>query len=487
MTNGGYVPFFNRRTTDMIFCMFWILFTFLGPVKGETACQMAMTQYSLPGASLCYSTSGTGNRVVLNAFDAHHSSVSVCKCTVTTTHSTKVNFAPLNQLQPTSQFCSSSIVVRTSTESGISMNCFIGGGLSITPQETMSFSFEKPPYSYDANYCIMLSPDNADATLSLNCEGDIPGMSSSTSTTQSTTTTTLPRTTTTTTTQSTTSTTTARPTTTTLATTTTTLAPTTTTATTSSTSTTKPTSTTTKPTSTTTKPTSTSTVTTTSSTTTSPQVSTQSTTTQKQTTAEKTTQSTTKRTSGLTTTKEANTGESVASTSEWSYIIPVIGAGVIVVVAIILAICYSQRKKRNNTYTHGNDSYAFKNKANSPYSPDYYAGPGMTSKISTSTKSTEINTIVIDDVRDNVSVSTNLSEGTYIRHNVRQPINNDAPMYAMVDKSAKENIPVTDVLYSQVDKSANQINQPLSSDAVYSQVDKSANQNLQTTEADVVY
>ncbi|XP_061167560.1 uncharacterized protein LOC133176451 [Saccostrea echinata] len=465
MTEGGFVVFCYRQKTGMIFCMFWILI-FIGAVKGETACQRAMAQYSLPGASLCYNTSGMGNRVVLDVFDAQYSSVTNCRCTVTTTNSTKVSFLPLSGLQP-AQYCSSTILVQTSTGSGVSINCFILGSLNISPSVTMSISFEKPRYNFDAGYCMLLTADNTSAMLTLKCEGDIPGSIVTTSTTPSTTTTTTPITTTSATTQRITTTTTARPT---------------------QILTSTPTPPTTTSTSTTTTPLPTST--TKSSTTSSQPVSTQITTTKKQSTTERITQSTTKRPSvpGVTTKTTDEIGQSAGSTSEWSYIIPLVGAGLIVIAAIILAICYSQRRKRKNMYAHRNSLSAYEN-VKSPYSSDFDAGPGMTSKISTSTNSTYINAIVNDDVRDDVSVSTNLSEGTYIRHSVRQPINNDALMYSVVDKSTKENKPATDAIYSrsQEDKPASQTQQPTATDAMYSQVDKTASLTHQPTEADVVY
>ena len=104
--------------------------------------------------------------------------------------------------------------------------------------------------------------------------------------------------------------------------------------------------------------------------------------------------------------------------------------------------------RKTNRYLSDNRNglYSFDNKLNSPYSRTNDDGPGMTSNLS-ATK--EINAIIVDDVRDDVSVSTNLSEGTFIRHSVRQPIGNDAPMYASVNKSVKINNPPPDTMATE--------------------------------------
>ncbi|XP_078336457.1 uncharacterized protein LOC111101241 isoform X2 [Crassostrea virginica] len=134
------------------------------------------------------------------------------------------------------------------------------------------------------------------------------------------------------------------------------------------------------------------------------------------------------------------------ASSEWSYVIPIIGAGLVIVCAVVLAVWYYHRKTNRYLSDNRNNLYSFDNKLNSAYSRTNDDGPGMTSNLS-ATK--EINAIIVDDVRDDVSVSTNVSEGTFIRHSVRQPNGNDAPMYASVNKSVKINNPPPDAMTTE--------------------------------------
>lgn len=115
--------------------------------------------------------------------------------------------------------------------------------------------------------------------------------------------------------------------------------------------------------------------------------------------------------------------------------------------------------------------YAFENKpSNSPYSPNFNAGSGMISKLSTSIESSDIKVVVLDDVRDDVSESTNVSEGTFVRHSVRQPIiKNEVPTYAVVNKSTILDKPGSDAKYAVFDKSTTQENQlaEMEADIIY--------------------
>jgi hypothetical protein len=106
--------------------------------------------------------------------------------------------------------------------------------------------------------------------------------------------------------------------------------------------------------------------------------------------------------------------------------------------------------------------HACESKPNSPYSSDYNAGSGMISKLSTSVASTDINVVVVNDVRDDVSESTNVSEGTFVRHSVRQPI---IPTYAVVDKSAILDTHESDAQLSELNIIDTQKNQSVESEA----------------------
>nr|XP_022289378.1 cell wall integrity and stress response component 4-like isoform X2 [Crassostrea virginica] len=424
MEGGGCTLFTGDYRKSGIFRDLFVLVLIMLCVdhgKSQSQCARVSSSYSLPVASLCYKTSVSARRVVLDGSLTYNSITSSCGCTLTSTQSTNVSFNPLGSTQPSPTGCGSSIVIQNGGNA-ITINCYIAGTVQMLSSQTVTLNFEKPEYGYDSSYCMLIYPaDDTNALLTLNCDGDLnfpttvttsaPTTTSSSSTTTSTTTTTTPTTTprlTTTTTRQPVTTTTIR---------TTTQQPTT------AASTTK-------------QPTTTSRATTTEIPTTS-KASTPS-------TAAPTQTPSTKSTSAPTTSTKAS--PLADASSEWSYVIPIIGAGLVIVCAVVLAVWYNHRKTNRYLSDNRNNLYSFDNKQNSPYSRTNDDGPGMTSNLS-ATK--EINAIIVDDVRDDVSVSTNVSEGTFIRHSVRQPIGNDAPMYASVNKSVKINNPPPDAMTTE--------------------------------------
>lgn len=110
--------------------------------------------------------------------------------------------------------------------------------------------------------------------------------------------------------------------------------------------------------------------------------------------------------------------------------------------------------------------FAYDNKTNSPYSSKnmYEDGPGM---ISSLPETAETKAIIVDDVRDDMSVSTNVSEGTFVRHSVRQPISNELPVYAVVNKSLDANNPPPDVISTEDDILESQSKQTTDVDVIY--------------------
>lgn len=143
--------------------------------------------------------------------------------------------------------------------------------------------------------------------------------------------------------------------------------------------------------------------------------------------------------------------------------IPAIGGGLILFFAIVMAACYNHRNKRNNLYHSSNALFAYDDKINSPYYSKilYEEGPGMTSSLSATA---QIKAIIVDDVRDDMSESTNVSEGTFVRHSVRQPTSSEMPVYAVANKSLDaKNLP-PDEMSTKDDISANQSKQTTESD-----------------------
>lgn len=110
--------------------------------------------------------------------------------------------------------------------------------------------------------------------------------------------------------------------------------------------------------------------------------------------------------------------------------------------------------------------FAYDNKINSPYSSKnmHEDGPGMTSSLSATA---QIKAVIVDDVRDDMSVSTNMSEGTFIRHSVKQPISNELPVYAVVNKSLDTISPPPDVMPAEEDLSVSQSKQTTDVDVIY--------------------
>lgn len=106
-------------------------------------------------ASLCYQSSVTAKRVVLDGFLTYQSSTTTCSCTLTSSKSTTVSFVALNNLQPNHAGCGSNILVQAGGTSFI-INCLVSATAPISPSQSVTLNFEKPPYRYDSNYCILL-------------------------------------------------------------------------------------------------------------------------------------------------------------------------------------------------------------------------------------------------------------------------------------------------------------------------------------------
>lgn len=125
-----------------------------------------------------------------------------------------------------------------------------------------------------------------------------------------------------------------------------------------------------------------------------------------------------------------------------------------------------KRKNRSKMYQSTNGLFADDNKINSPYSSKnmYEDGPGMTSSLSATA---QIKAVIVDDARDDMSVSTNMSEGTFIRHSVKQPISNELPVYAVVNKSLDTINPPPDVMPAEEDLSVSQSKQTTDVDVIY--------------------
>lgn len=107
-------------------------------------------------ASLCYKTSASFERVVLDGFLADTSSTNICECTLNSSQNTTVRFAALNNLHPYHISCGSSIRVESGGTSFI-INCFVVGNIPVSPTQAVTLSFERPNYVYDSNYCMLLS------------------------------------------------------------------------------------------------------------------------------------------------------------------------------------------------------------------------------------------------------------------------------------------------------------------------------------------
>lgn len=107
-------------------------------------------------SSLCYKTSASAGRVVLDGFLTYQSSTKYCGCTLTSSQNTTLIFRGLANLQPNYQGCGSSIRVESGGTSFI-INCFVDGDIPVSPTQAVTLSFERPNYVYDSNYCMLLS------------------------------------------------------------------------------------------------------------------------------------------------------------------------------------------------------------------------------------------------------------------------------------------------------------------------------------------
>ena len=110
-------------------------------------------------ASLCYQTSATAERVVLDGFLTYNSSTSACSCSLTSTQSTNVSFFPINSTQPNYVGCNSAIRINSGGTSFV-ISCFVSGTIKASPSDTVSLAFERPLYGYNSDYCVLLSPGN---------------------------------------------------------------------------------------------------------------------------------------------------------------------------------------------------------------------------------------------------------------------------------------------------------------------------------------
>lgn len=107
-------------------------------------------------ASLCYQTSVTAKRVVLDGFLTYQSSNTACNCTLTSSKSTTVRFAALNNLHPKHAGCGSEIRVQSGGTFFI-INCYVSGTVTISPSQSVTLNFDKPSFGYDSNYCMLLN------------------------------------------------------------------------------------------------------------------------------------------------------------------------------------------------------------------------------------------------------------------------------------------------------------------------------------------
>lgn len=109
-------------------------------------------------ASLCYNTSASSRRVVLDGYLTYTSSMKNCECNLSSTQITTVRFAALNNLHPINGGCGSSIVVQ-SEGTFLSISCFINGDyITVSPSQPVTLNFDKPVYTYNSNYCMIMTP-----------------------------------------------------------------------------------------------------------------------------------------------------------------------------------------------------------------------------------------------------------------------------------------------------------------------------------------
>lgn len=106
-------------------------------------------------ASLCYKTTVSAGRVVLDGFLTYNSSTSVCSCSLTSTQSTSVNFTPLSSLQPNYPGCDSSIRVQNGGNI-IIISCYVSGTITVSPSDTVTLTLERSVFGYNSDYCMLL-------------------------------------------------------------------------------------------------------------------------------------------------------------------------------------------------------------------------------------------------------------------------------------------------------------------------------------------
>lgn len=166
-------PNVRRRKILSIYCVFWILII-LDYWDGTltTQCTQTSEYFSIPVSSLCYKSSASANRVVLDGFLTYRSSTTVCNCTLTSSTSTTVRISALKNLHPYQTSCGSIIRVHSGATALI-INCYISGDFPVSSTQAVTLSFEKPSFGYNSNYCMLLSSDNVNAVLNLNCNGDL--------------------------------------------------------------------------------------------------------------------------------------------------------------------------------------------------------------------------------------------------------------------------------------------------------------------------
>lgn len=105
---------------------------------------------------MCYQTSVTSNRVVLDGFLTYQSSTTACSCTLTSSKNTTVRFVALNNLRPNYAGCGSEIRVQAEG-TFFSISCFVSGTAPVSPSQSVTLSFQKPLYVYDSNYCLLIN------------------------------------------------------------------------------------------------------------------------------------------------------------------------------------------------------------------------------------------------------------------------------------------------------------------------------------------
>lgn len=108
-------------------------------------------------ASLCYKTSASFAKVVLDGFLTQKSSTNICECTLNSSQNTTVRFEALNNLHPYEFSCGSTIQVE-SAGTILIINCYISGNIRVNPSQPVTLRFEKPVYGYNSNFCMLLSP-----------------------------------------------------------------------------------------------------------------------------------------------------------------------------------------------------------------------------------------------------------------------------------------------------------------------------------------